>query len=770
MDMLVNIPREIIGYIENKKSIFESTLLLSTYVRGRVPKNCDIYLFADESCLYVLEAVFEINGDLDRVVRETGFVSYSLDEIKDFSIEEFASGIRAIVELENTDRFILCEADNTYKQPTNLFFEYVRLIKAGEFTKVDPKDIDSRCPKCHRVYPDERKSCPLCSGNSGVVKKLMPFFKRYIKEMLAVLLLMALISALGLLSPYISNSFYIEKVLTEGGELYGDILFVITLLVSLRIANFAVTILNDIVTARISANITYDLKNTIFKAINRLSLSFFNSRRTGGLMTQIESDSNTLYSFFSEMVPNILVAVVKIAAVVIVMLFMNPTLALVTIAVVPVYVLLIEKAFYKSRTYARNVFVKARKVNGILTDVLGGLRVVKAFAKEKDESENFHNLTSDRMETLRRWQMHQAVVFPAISFVLYLGTVAVWAVGGISVIKGEMSYGDLLTFVAYMGFVYNPLNYIVNSINRMGDCFNAAGRLLEITEAIPDVVESENPIRLENIKGDLEFKNVSFSYTKSKKTIDKVSFKLEGGKTLGIVGRTGAGKSTIVNLLMRLYDVNHGEILIDGVNIKDLSFKQLRDAVAIVSQETYLFSGTIYDNIAYAMEDATCDDVVKAAIDAGAHDFIMRLPDGYETRIGRGFKDLSGGERQRISIARALLKKPKILILDEATSAMDTATEQRIERAIETLQGSCTTLMIAHRLSTLKSADSLIVIEDGKLIEAGTHSELIAADGVYNRLYSLQLEALSNIIGDDDDFGESDTPEKPQYAKKRERG
>ena len=750
MDMLVNIPGEVLGYIENNKGVPVSEMLIGLACRGSMPGCGYTYLFADDEVFVVLDGVSVLGDDLSKTFTQTGFFSCALSDIEDFHTEELMSGVRLSVRLKSGESVLICETSNTYKEPLSLFAGYAKLIAEGTFKGVDESDKESLCPRCGRRFPDSNKICPYCADKSGVIKRLVPFFKRYMKDMLTILLLMALISIVGVITPYLSNSFYIDNVLTPGGEFYGMVAFVITLLVAMRLVNFAVTILNDMVTAKISANIVYDLKNTIFEAINRLSLGFFNSRRTGGLMTQIESDSNTLYKFFSEITPNLAVASVKIFAITVVMLFMNPLLALITLIVVPLYIAMITYAFAKNRRFWVVFFAKSRALNSKLTDVLSGLRIVKVFAKQKDESADFRRLSFAKMRASRDRAMYTAVTFPAISFVLYLSTVAVWAVGGITVIRGKMSYGDLLTFVSYMSMVYNPLNYIINSVNHMGECFNAASRLFEISDAIPDVVENENPVIIGEVKGGVEFKNVSFSYTKARKTIDSVSFKAEPGKTLGIVGRTGAGKSTIVNLLIRLYDVTDGEILIDGVNVRDMSFKQLRDSVAIVSQETYLFSGTIAENIAYSMKDATHEDIVSAAIEAGAHDFIMKLPDAYETRIGHGYKDLSGGERQRISIARALLKRPKILVLDEATAAMDTATEQKIERAIEKLSGSCTTIMIAHRLSTLKSADSLIVIENGKLCESGTHAELLEKRGIYHKLYTLQLEALRNIISDED--------------------
>ena len=308
---------------------------------------------------------------------------------------------------------------------------------------------------------------------------------------------------------------------------------------------------------------------------------------------------------------------------------------------------------------------------------------------------------------------------------------------------GGMTYGKLLTFIAYMGMIYAPLNFFSDMMSQTADCSNALQRLFEIMDAQPEVCEAEHPIELGDHIGKIEFDDVCFSYQKGRRVIDHVNFSVQEGNILGIVGHTGAGKSTIANLLMRLYDVESGEIRIDGKSVRELSFRSLYQNIAIVSQETYLFMGTILENIRYAKPEADFTEVIEAAKCAGAHEFIMRLPDGYHTRIGSGFQDLSGGERQRISIARAILKNPKILILDEATAAMDTATERKIQAALAELIQGKTTIMIAHRLSTLRDADRLIVIERGKIAEEGTHAELLQKEnGVYKKLFTLQEEAL----------------------------
>ncbi len=429
----------------------------------------------------------------------------------------------------------------------------------------------------------------------------------------------------------------------------------------------------------------------------------------------------------------------------VIMLIMNPVLTLLTLITVPLLFFGMRFLFGRMDKFHIKRWTRSRQMNAVLSDILSGMRVVKAFSKEKDETARFdrssRNLSNAEIEA----STFGTVAFPTINLLVYVSNLIVLGVGGWMVIKGDMTYGILLTFTAYMNMILSPLGSFVNMVYEFTDSLNAMSRLCEIMDAKPDVAEAENPVHLGECRGKVEFRGVDFSYEKNRKVIDGVSFSVEPGEALGIVGHTGAGKSTLANLLIRLYDAAAGEILIDGVNVKDLAYEDLRNNVAIVSQETYLFMGTILDNIRYAKPEATEEEVIEAAKIAGAHDFIVQLPDAYSTMIGFGHKDLSGGERQRVSIARAILRNPKILILDEATAAMDTETERKIQTALERLSVGRTTITIAHRLSTLRDADKLIVIENGKVPETGTHAELIALKGIYFNLYRLQMEAMKNI-------------------------
>lgn len=719
---------------------------------------CDSYLAATKKTLYVISGSEVLENQknkrkrLETFWKQTCFEEYDLSSIEKFSIEELLSTARLTAVTKNGESIFICAMTNFCKSSASLFIKYLHKIMKGEITspdfKIDPDDdpAGNRCPKCGMRYPDRnRKICPKCMEKGKLFRRFGVFLFKYKKEIAILLLSLLVLTATGILVPYFSKGFFFDQVLDENGSLYGELLLVVGIVIATKALSHVADMINGYISTKIATKIVYDLKNTIFGAIERLSLDFFNGRQTGGLMTQVNDDSNTIYGFFCDGVPYFLINIVQVAVLCVILFMMNPLLAAVSLTTIPVFFIALRYTYSSSKKlHARN-YSGNRGMNSRLSDVLGGIRVVKAFSKEDEESKRFHESNARAAIGARKLSLFNNYAYPAVGYILYLGNIISLGIGGYMVIKGDFSYGELLTFTSYVAMIYDPMYFFSNMINWSASTTNSLQRLFEILDTEPDITEKENAVSPEYIDGSVEFKEVDFGYSKNKKIIDNVSFSIDAGKILGIVGHTGAGKSTIANLVMRLYDCDEGEILIDGINVKDLSFSSLYENIAIVSQETYLFIGSILDNIRYAKPNATYDEVVHAAKCAGAHDFIVKLPDAYNTQIGFGAKDLSGGERQRISIARAILRDPKILILDEATAAMDTRTEKMIQNSLAELTRGKTTIMIAHRLSTLRDADKLIVIEQGKVAEQGTHNELLAKkDGVYNKLYTLQIEALKN--------------------------
>lgn len=747
---------ELNGILNNLNLTPDEILLFAQSDLSRELTKSDAFLLLTKDKLIVIEGQFLITGKTALSARRDRLSSsfeahrtdtYELDVLQEPKLEELISTARVTAKYREKET-LLAMLTNAAKENIRLFLKYTEQYKKDGKIEKDENDFKKEdfCPSCHCRYPDpSRKICPKCMERGKLVKRMGIFLKKYTKQIALILFALILVSAIGVIAPYFSSKFFYDQVLNQNGSFYGQILFVILLIASMNLCSILINMLAAVITSKVAGRLVYDMKRTIFDAIRRLSLSFFTGRQTGSLMTQINNDANSIYWFFVDGLPYFLINIIQVIAVFFVMLTMNPLLALLCLAVIPVFLFFISRIFRRmSHLHAKN-YSCYRAMNSTLTDALSGVRVIKAFAREKEESSRFRKQATKVTEMYKKITIFNNTAFPAANIIMYLSTIVVWIVGGWMTMNGQMTYGTLLTFLSYVGMMNAPLFMFVDMTYFFSECVNAVQRLFEIYDAEPDVREAAEPVRTETMAGGVEFRNVEFSYDKNRKIIDDISFKIEPGKMIGIVGHSGAGKSTLANLLIRLYDVNAGEILIDGINIKQYAFRDLRRNIAIVSQETYLFIGSILENIRYAKPEATKEEIIEAAKIAGAHQFIVKLPDAYDTQIGLGNKELSGGERQRISIARAVLLNPKILILDEATAAMDTETERTIQAALERLSKGKTTIMIAHRLSTLRDADRLIVIENGKMPEFGTHEELIRQKGIYYKLYTLQIEALKNI-------------------------
>ena len=755
------IPIAVKEHLNQKGVAYEKVVLAAYADRNREHTPCETYLFATDKELYILSGVCvsaahpaKKYGNMPKL--ESGFFEHTFDsfpltELSGFRVEELLSSGRLIAKRgEDNEPVLLAVFTNFCKASMMLFSKYAGKLAAGDQIEIDPKDDPASkcCPKCGMRYPDaNRRVCPRCMEKGKLFVRFSSFFMKYKGYLAAMLASLVLLTVMSIIAPYLSSGFFYDEVIYGAGEFAGQILLVLGLIISTRLFKMIATMINNRVTSTIAAKMVFDLKKTIFGSIERLSLSFFTGRQTGGLMAQVNEDANTIYAFFCDGVPYLIVSIVQVAVLVVLLFFIQPLLALLALITVPLFFIMLRWLFRNERKLHARRYSNSRQMSGFLGDVLSGFRVVKAFSREQAEIQRFEGKNRNLAESQKKLSLFTNYAWPLAGLLLHLGNIIAWGVGGWMVIKGygNMTYGMLLTFIAYMNMVFDPLVFFTDFIDWAADCSNALQRLFEIMDAEPDVSERENPERPETLGGRVEFDHVSFSYQKGKKIIDDVSFDVPDGNILGIVGHTGAGKSTLANLLMRMYDAEEGEIRIGGYPVKDLALSTLYQNIAIVSQETYLFMGSILDNIRYARPNASFEEVVEAAKCAGAHEFIMKMPDAYDTRIGFGYKDLSGGERQRVSIARAILKDPKILILDEATAAMDTGTERKIQEALSELIKGKTTVMIAHRLSTLRDADGLVVIEHGRVAERGTHKELLAIkDGVYRKLFTLQDEALRN--------------------------
>ncbi|MCI9449526.1 MAG: ABC transporter ATP-binding protein [Clostridiales bacterium] len=764
---------ELHGVDTNSIMFFTNTDLTLSRVRS------DTYVAVTEDKIYVLSGSVVLRGDEKSPVfmwkkakerfEELEFEKFDRNDYSDFLYEEQVSGGVLIgIDGSGSARLLICST-NTQKENLTLLAEYLgggRAHRHGEHEPhrgdgaghggrmSPPHDGDGKvspkgplyCPKCGKKYADpHRKTCLHCMDKGKVFRRVLTFVMKYKVQVISLVTCLILSSALGIFAPYISSGFYYDQVLNRAGRFYGQLIFVLSLIVGTKILSMIVTIINSLVTARMGAKIWYDLRKVIFESIERLSLKFFTDKQTGSLMTQVSRDSDIMFWLFANGIPYYLVSITQVIAIAVIMFIMSPKLALLYFITVPVIFIIMKRLFSSMGKYHGKRYTGARKLNSVLSDTISGMRVVKAFSKEQEGSDRFKVVNDASARAGKEATFYSERKFPIVDILMVVGQLTVMGVGGWMVVSGEITYGMLITFTAYIAMIYSPMSQFVRMSYQATDAINAMGRLVEIMDANPDVEEPENPVPKDRLCGDIEIDHVDFGYDKSRMILKDISFTVPHGTILGIVGHTGAGKSTIANLILRMYDVDRGEIRLDGEPIRELPIKALRDSIAIVSQETYLFVGTILENIRYARADATLDEVLMAAKISGAHDFIMKLPDAYSTLIGFGGQQLSGGEKQRLSIARAILRDPSILILDEATAAMDTQTERKIQSALEILVRGKTTIMIAHRLSTLRNADKLIVLKDGEVCESGTHDELIRAKGEYFKLYSLQLAALKNV-------------------------
>ena len=497
--------------------------------------------------------------------------------------------------------------------------------------------------------------------------------------------------------------------------------------------------------AKIATSTVRDIKSDVFAAMSRLSLNFFTSKQTGGLMTRVINDSNRVTEFFIDGIPSVLIQGTTIIITFIVMYRLNWQMALIACILLPLLVFMTVKLRPGLWSLSGKRHRAEKAVSSKANDNLTGARVVKAFGQEDAELERFvrpNNNLKDAEINIVKLKNRFTILY---SLVQEVSSIWIWIIGVFFVLKTKsIDLGVLLTFVGYVAQLNGPMNFFSRVFRMWTESINAAQRLFEIIDSIPEIAEKENPVRLIKPRGEIELENVTFGYNVSKNVLKGINLKVKEGEVLGIVGRSGAGKSTLVNLISRLYDVKEGSIKIDGTDVKDLALSDLRKNVAMVSQDTYIFMGSVAKNIAYGNEGASREEIIKAAKLASAHEFISKMPDGYDTIIGASGKDLSGGERQRISIARAILANPKILILDEATASVDTETEKAIQNSLKYLVKGRTTLSIAHRLSTLRDADRLIVIDDGRIVEEGTHDELEKIeDGIFHKLNELQNKSLS---------------------------
>jgi ATP-binding cassette subfamily B protein len=603
-----------------------------------------------------------------------------------------------------------------------------------------------RCDTCGTVIPHWNGVCPSCLDTRKLLIRLLSYALPHWKLGTFSLFLLLIATFIGLMPPLlmrelidnvlgpVADSFFVKE------EAYSQLYMLVGLLLFINLSQSSLGAIRSYILSKLGQQVTYDLRNEVYRHLHRHSLSFYNERETGRIMASITQDVGRLQDFISDGLQEIIRDVLTIVIICGILFSLNPKLAALTLLPTPLLVwatLNFSERFH--RTY-RGLWRRWAGISALLADTIPGVRVVKAFAQEDREVDKFRVRSKDLLEGEIRVAGIRSIFSPIMAFITSLGTLIIWFVGGESVIDGTLTLGNFVAFTQYMFRYYGPVQSLCRLNHRFQRASTSAERVFEVLDIQPDVTDHPNVALLPRIEGKVEFRDVTFSYEPGKPVLEDLSFTIEPGEMIGLAGHSGAGKSTLINLICRFYDIESGQILIDGHDLQDISLKSLRDQIGVVLQDPFLFNGPIAENIAYGKPEASLAEIVAAAKTANAHEFILRLPDGYDTPVGERGVRLSGGERQRISIARAILRDPRILILDEATSSMDTETEAQIQEALHRLIQGRTTFAIAHRLSTLKHANRLLIVEKGKLAEIGSHDELIAQDGIYARLCHMQTE------------------------------
>ncbi|MES2788678.1 MAG: DUF1854 domain-containing protein [Planctomycetota bacterium] len=619
-----------------------------------------------------------------------------------------------------------------------------QLRRFGQF-QVEPADNDSTTSQSSTTGNStsrSQRSLRLLQTLGRVFHLLRPFRSKAI--LIGVLSLVTV--AIELVPPWLQK-ILVDNIVTGKGStspiasLLSMLAIIVCCLALVRFISAVLAVWKSKLSSDIGTRLTADLRMQMVDKLQRLSVSYHDRNQVGMLMSRVSYDTEAMHTFMYQISGGFVLQLLQLVAIGVMLFVLNAKLAILTL--LPMPLVLGVSWLYCRYLYARhhNYWDAVGHQATALTSLLSGIRVVKSFTQEPREHSRFSSTSERLRESRLGLDLANATFSSLIGFLFGLGGLIVWYIGGRDVLAQEMTLGSLMAFLAYLSMFYAPLTTLSEGATWISSFLAASHRIFELLDTPVTVEEPATPQSAEQLKGHIKFDHVSFSYDDQKPALEDISFEIQQGESIGIVGRSGSGKSTLVYLISRLYDVDTGTINIDGIDVRRINSTQLRRHVGMVLQEPFLFEGTVASNIAYGDPNAALETIIASAKAASAHDFILRMPFSYETLLGEGGTGLSGGERQRVSIARAILYDPKILILDEATSSIDTESERLIQQAVERFSQGRTTLAIAHRLSTLESVDRLLVLDQGKLIEQGTHQELMATSGVYARLTRLQFGA-----------------------------
>ncbi|MFK7696595.1 ABC transporter ATP-binding protein [Paenibacillus sp. HJGM_3] len=618
------------------------------------------------------------------------------------------------------------------------------VIKQEELPMPSSKDTLKVCPTCQSRIPDGTNLCPTCMDKGKVVSRLLAYAKPYKVHMISAALMLMVATVMELIPPYLTKVI-VDDVL-QPKTIGHTLLWLVIGLAGTRLMLSLMQTLRGYIGVWVGSKIMGDIRKDTYQSLMNLSLSFFDRRQTSQFIGRINSDSEAMRQFLTDGVVWISGQVLMLVSIVTMMLSLSWKMTLLALLPTPLIVIASLTIWPTIRNLWYRQWRAVNRINMLVGDALQGIRVVKAFGQEYAEKDRYGTANQSLVHQTIRMEGIWQGVFPVFSLITTSGALLVWYFGGWDVIDDQMSLGTLMAFIAYLGMFFGPLQWFSQAMNWTSRALSAADRVFEIMDTPSEVPTAKDAVSIPRVQGRVELSKVTYGYEKHHPVLKNVSLTVEPGEMIGLVGHSGAGKSTLINMICRFYDPDQGSITMDGIDLRHIDQEDLRRQIGVVLQETFLFDGTVAENIAYSKPDASPLDIMRAAKIANAHDFIVRMPDGYDTKVGERGHRLSGGEKQRIAIARAIVHDPRILILDEATASVDTETERQIQEAIARLVKGRTTFAIAHRLSTLREADRLVVLDKGSIAETGTHEELLELKGVYYKLVEAQKE-ISKIRG-----------------------
>jgi len=720
--------------------------------------------FTAADCLFCVRADLDADGrdaQIWLVVSPTRLATFSVGAASDLLAEPIAIADIQKIRCSQTvgSAFLQVMVDGTYVslvRYTNAKRELFGRVCSAIKQRVEGKEVklealtqpsERYCGHCGLPLPGRGADCPRCKQHGGLFSRTLGLMKPYKWSIVLLFAVMLLGVALDLLPPMLTRMM-VDRVFTPAsaevalahGEAIRLLLIILMVLVGAslgrQILNMAISIIGSLIGTRI----TKELRERLQTKLIGLSVEYYNRHSVGSLMSRVLYDVDYFQSFVGQVAHGFLLNLMLVLGIGTMLFIMNWKLAL--LVMLPIPFVAIGTTYFWRHIYPRyyRLSDSQSKMYQLLGGLLNGIRLVKVFGQEEREKQRFSDSAQYMQNTRRSLEMSQGVFSPIMGFIFGLGGLIIWFSGGQMVLEKHITLGTLMAFLGYVGMFYGPISSLTMFSNWLTGFLSAGQRVFEVLDSHSFLPQEKNPVRLPTVEGSIELRNVVFGYDPYTPVLKGVSMKIEPGQFVGIVGKSGSGKTTLVNLICRFYDVHEGQVLLDGVDVRKLSLDDLHRQVGLVLQEPFLFRASIAENIAYGRPNANALAIMDAAKSANAHDFIARRTSSYDTKLGENGAGLSGGERQRISIARALLCNPRILILDEATSSVDTESEQEIQKALAVICKGRTTIAIAHRLSTLKNADIIFVFDDGRIAESGTHEQLMDKQGIYHKLVMIQTQ------------------------------